>query len=212
MSYFNKNWIKEIIGDKDALTIFDVGAFNFDDSISFKKEFPKAKVYAFEAFNYNCQVYGNRAIQNGVDIYNVAVSDNNGETIFYNSTDLNGVQWTCSGSILKPSAKEGVEIHQGLHYNKEGVKVQTVRLDDFCKSNKIENIDVIHMDVQGAEYYAIKGLGDLRPKILFCETCEYESYDGSLTLNDLDNLLSEMGYEIKERLIYDTLYVLKNEN
>lgn len=212
MSYFNKNWIKEIIGEKDTLTIFDVGAFNFDDSISFKKEFPNSKVYAFEAFNYNYQTYGNWAIQNGVNIYNLAISDTNGETTFYNSTDLNGRQWTCSGSILKPSAKEGVEIHEGLHYNKEGVKVQTMRLEDFCVSNQIENIDVIHMDVQGAEYYAVKGLGKFRPKILFCETCEYESYEGSLTLNDLDKLLFEMGYEIKERLIYDTLYVLKNEN
>ena len=210
MSYFKKEWIKEIISHKDTLTVFDIGAFNFQDSISFKKEFSKANVYAFEAFHYNFQVYGKRAIQNGIKIYNFAISDNNGETTFYNSIDLNGSQWTCSGSILKPSAKEGTEIHPGLHYNKEGVKVQTIRLDDFCKSNQIENIDVIHMDVQGAEYYTIKGLGKVRPKILFCETCEYESYEGALTLNDLDNLLFEMGYDIKERLIYDTLYVFKN--
>ena len=209
MSYFNKNWIREIIGHKDNLVIFDVGAFDFEDSISFKIEFPKSKVYAFEAFDYNCQVYGNRAIQSGISIHNMAVSDNNGEIDFYNSIDLNGNQWTQSGSILRPSDKEGVEIHKGLNYNKDGIKVQTVRLDYFCKINQIENIDLIHMDVQGAEYYAIKGLGELRPKIIFCETCEYESYQNSLTLNDLDNLLFEMGYEVKERLIYDTLYTLK---
>jgi FkbM family methyltransferase len=209
MSHFNRNWINEIVGQKDNLVIFDVGAYNFDDSIGFKNTFPKADVHAFEAFDFNFKVYGPRALQSGVKIHNVAISDKKGELTFYNSTDLNGMQWTCSGSILKPSAKEGVEIHPGLHYNKEGLKVPAMRLDEFCESKGIDHIDVIHMDVQGAEYYAIQGLGKLRPKILFCETCEFESYEGALTLEDLDNLLFSMGYEIKERLIYDTLYVLK---
>jgi len=210
MSFFNLNWINEIIGNKENVTIFDVGAFNFYDSINFKRNFPKANVYALEAFAFNCQKYGQLAILNGVKIYNIAVSDKNGETVFYYSTDYNGKEWTCSGSILKPSDKGIIEIHPGLNYSKEGIKVKTVRLDYFCKSNQIENIDIIHMDIQGAEYYAIKGLGPLRPKIIFCETCEYESYENSLTLNDLDNLLSEMGYEIKGRFTDDTLYVLKD--
>lgn len=209
MSSFNQNWINEIIGDKEKIIIFDVGAHNFSDSISFKTNFHNSEVHAFEAFNYNCNTYGNNAITKGIKVHNVAVSDKNEEIIFYNSTDLNGIEWTCSGSILKPSIKEGVEIHSGLKYNKEGVKVMSIRLDDFCKLNNIDYVDVIHMDIQGAEYYGIKGLGDLRPKIIFCETCEFESYDGSLTLDDLDNLLFKMGYKIKERLTYDTLYVLK---
>jgi len=210
MSDFNLNWIKQIIGDKENITIFDIGAFDFQDSINFKKNFPKADVYAFEAFIFNFVKFNQQAIQNDVKTYNLAISDKNGETIFYNSIDYNGAEWTCSGSILKPSLKEGVELHKGLNYNKEGIKVETIRLDDFCKSNQIQNIDVIHMDIQGAEYYAIKSLGALRPKIIFCETCEYESYENSLTLNDLDNLLFEMNYEIKDRLRDDTLYVLKN--
>lgn len=210
MSFFNLNWIKQIIGNKENMIIFDVGAFNFDDSINFKRNFSKADVYAFEAFVFNCEKFGQTATLHGVKVHNLAISDKNGESIFYNSTDYNGAEWTCSGSLLKPSIKGIIEIHKGLNYNKEGVKVQTIRLDDFCKLNQIENIDVIHMDIQGAEYYAIKGLGELRPKIIFCETCEYESYENSLSLNDLDNLLLEMGYEIKGRFTDDTLYVLKN--
>jgi|LakMenE18May11ns_1017448.scaffolds.fasta_scaffold9948506_5 FkbM family methyltransferase len=209
MSDFNLKWIKQIIGAKENITIFDVGAFNFEDSIRFKINFPNANVYAFEAFILNCVKFSQKAIQNGVRTYNLAISDKNGETIFYNSTDYNGIEWTCSGSILKPSPKEGAELHKGLNYNKEGITVQTIRLDDFCKKNSIESIDIIHMDIQGAEYYAIKGLGEIRPKIIFCETCEYESYENSLTLNDLDNLLLEMGYEIKGRYTDDTLYILK---
>lgn len=210
MSYFNKNWVGEFLGQKENLIIFDVGAYNFEDSIEFKKSFPSSTVYAFEAFNYNFNTFSRKAIENGVNVYNIGISDKNGEVVFYNSIDLNGTQWTCSGSILKPTPQEGVEIHPGLNYNREGFKIPTIRLDDFCLENNIDTIDIIHMDIQGAEYYGIKSLGEkLRPKIIFCETCEFDSYEGSLTLNDLDNLLFSMGYEIKERLIYDTLYVLK---
>lgn len=210
MSHFNYGWVNQFLPEK-KLVIFDVGAFDFRESINFKINFPESDVYAFEAYKYNCDKYGEHAKNRGVKVNNLAVSDKNDEVTFYNSTNLNGMEWTCSGSILEPSEKEGVEYHPGLNYNREGVTVDSVRLDSFCESNNIDNVDVIHMDIQGAEYYAIKGMGNkIRPKILFCETCEFESYTNSLTLKDLDDLLISMGYEIKERLEYDTLYILKD--
>lgn len=206
MSYFDFKWAN-IIDTTKKVVIFDIGAFNFVDSIQFKQQIPNADVYAFEAYKFNTEKYGNGAKNVGVKVFDLAVSDKDGETTFYNSTKLNGMEWTCSGSVLKPTYKT----HPGLTYNDNGLTVKTVRLDSFCKEHNIDNIDILHMDVQGAEYYVVKGFGDVRPKILFCETCEYESYENSLTQKDLDNLLEEMGYEIKERLTYDTLYVLKDK-
>jgi FkbM family methyltransferase len=210
MSEFKQDWINQFIGQKEKLVIFDIGSFNFEDSVRLKNYFKNANVYAFEAFDYNCEKYGDYAKRIGVTVHNLAISDKKGETTFYNSTDFNGREWTCSGSILEPSEKEGHEIHEGLRYNISGITVETTTINDFCIENDIENIDILHMDIQGAEYYAIKGMGDkIRPKIIFCETCEYESYKNSLSLEDLDNLLFSLGYEIRERLKYDTLYILK---
>jgi FkbM family methyltransferase len=209
MSYFNLEWIKQYV-KKDNPIIFDIGAFNFDDSINFKIYYPESDVYAFEAFYENIKQYSDKAKNYGVKVYDVALSDKNGETKFYNSMTLNGGSWTCSGSILIPTKEEGVSIHPGLKYNLEGVEVKTTTIETFCEQNDIKNVDVIHMDIQGAEYYAIKGMGKkIKPKIIFCETCEYDSYEKSLTQKDLDNLLFDLGYEIKERLIYDTFYILK---
>jgi len=208
-SYFNFEWVIKYIGKKNNLVIFDVGAFDFKDSIELKKYFSDSDVYAFEAFPNNFQKYGDDAIKKGVKVFNLAISEKNGDAIFYNSTSINGREWTCSGSLLRPSEKSK-EIHPTLTYNENGVIIKTIRIDEFCEKNNIINVDVIHMDIQGAEYYAVKSLGEkIRPKILFCETCEFEIYDGALTLEELDNLLISLGYEIKERLKYDTLYVLK---
>jgi FkbM family methyltransferase len=208
MSFFNLNHIKNYIGDKEKIIIFDIGAHDFSDSINLKRNVPNSIVYGIEAYDYNVKKYGDYAKSCGVNVINCAISDKDGETFYYNSIDFNGREWTCSGSILKPTEEAGVVIHPGLNYNREGVKIQTNRLDTFCRDNNIESIDVIHMDIQGAEYYGLKGLGELRPKIIFCETCEYDSFENSLSRDDLDNLLSDMGYIIKERLEYDTLYIL----
>lgn len=208
MSYFKMNWVNEFFDNKE-LIIFDIGAFNFDDSINFKTNFPESLVYSFEPFEYNIENYGEKAKSMGVNVFKLAISDKVGKTKFYNSETFNGTKWTCSGSLLMPSEKSGTEIHPGLIYNTDGIEVETSTIKDFCESNSIDRVDIIHMDVQGAEYYAVKGMGEkIRPKLLFCETCEYETYDGALTQKDLDDLLFSMGYKIKERLIYDTLYIL----
>jgi hypothetical protein len=65
------------------------------------------------------------------------------------------------------------------------------------------------MDVQGAEHMVLNGLGDFRPKIIYAETCEYPNYEGSGSLEFLESYLFNMGYEAKEKLTYDTLYVKK---
>jgi len=208
MSGINYEWVKTVI-DKEAPTIFDIGAYDFHDSTNIRRFFPNANIYAFEAYAYNCEKFGKIASNHNINVFNLAISDKVGKTKFYNSVTMNGTNWTCSGSILQPTKEEGVTIHPGLKYNREGIDVDTVTIEYFCEENNITSVDFIHMDIQGAEYYAIKGMGKkIKPKIIYCETFEYDSYENSLSRDDLDNLMFSLGYSIKERFTYDTLYIL----
>ena len=76
---------------------------------------------------------------------------------------------------------------------------------------KIYNItpDVLHIDVQGAEYYVISSLGEYRPTLIYLETSETEHYKGSKSVADLNLLLTDIGYELVETLQYDSLYKKK---
>ncbi len=105
---------------------------------------------------------------------------------------------------------EGIN-HDGLLYNMEGYEVQVVRLDTFCELNKINNIDYLHMDVQGGEHNVIKGLGNYRPYFIFAETCEFGTYETGTTLESFESDLFSMGYEVVNRFRDDTLYKLKNQ-
>ena len=209
MSSFNLNWINQFNLNKSNLVIFDIGAHNFSDSINFKRNFPNASVYAFEADTINVEKYGKNAEANGVKVVNLAVSDKNGEATFYNSETMNGVEWTCSGSLMKPILKEGTNeeaTHGGLLYNAEGYLVKTIKFETFCDDNKVVP-NVLHIDVQGAEKAVMSAIGKYRPEIVFAETCEFDTYETNTNLQEFDGLMLSLGYEIKQRLDYDTLYV-----
>lgn len=209
MSSFNINKAKSIIRDSENIVIFDIGAHNFMDSITLKMAYPNSTVYAFEPDNKNIQKYSPLAKNYGVNVVELALSDEIGETTFYNSESLNGSEWTCSGSILKPvtidGTSEGVH-HKGLLYNLTGYKVKTTTFKDFCDTHNIVP-NIIHMDVQGAETKVIKGMGNYRPKVIFAETCEFDTYETNTSLQQFDELMKSLNYEIVERLEYDTFYI-----
>lgn len=201
--------IKNYFTDQDNLTIFDIGACDFKESIIFKSSFKNSKVYSFEPDSYNIDKFSQNAIRFGIEVLPIALSDSDGEVLFYPSDNLNGKTWKNSGSIAKPVIKEGTSegiFHDGLEYDLKGCKVKSKRFDTFCIENNINNIDYLHIDVQGAEMKVLKCLGDFRPKLIFAETSEFETYETGTNLEDFDNFMKDLGYIIKNRFKYDTLY------
>lgn len=211
MSSFNHNWIDQYVNNKNELVIFDIGAFDFLDSITFKRKFPIARVYAFEADIKNIEKYAKYAEQAGVNVFNFAISNQDGETTFYNSESLHGGEWTCSGSIFKPqtiaNTNEG-KLHPGLRFNTTGYTVKTRTLQSFCDEHNIEP-NVLHIDVQGAEKLVMSALGNYRPDIVFAETCEFDTYETNTTIDDFNQLMESLGYVISEKFEFDTLYIKK---
>lgn len=196
-----------IAKQKSNFIIFDVGGCNFHDSLYLKNIFPSAQIYSFEASRENLQSYKEIAERAGILVVPVAISNKNDVTKFYDSNN-NG-----AGSLLKPLVKPGTNegiYHNGVFWNMNGYEVQVVRIDTFCELNEIDHIDFLHVDVQGAEYLVIQGLGKLRPDFIFAETCEFGTYESGITLNDFDSYMNSLGYEIFNRFRDDTLYKLKD--
>ena len=210
MSWLNLDKVKSIINASEVKCIFDIGAHNFADSINLKQSFLSAEVYAFEPDKKNILLYEQTATQHGVKVVNLALSDEEGEVLFYNSETHHGAEWTCSGSIFKPVVYEGTGqsiTHPAIMYNTAGYPVKTTTLENFCNSQNISP-DILHIDAQGAETKIINGLGKYRPRIIFAETCEFDTYETGTDLANFDSLMLDIGYKVFERYQYDTLYVL----
>ena len=173
MSYFKPDWIDKYLPKEKIKVVFDIGSKHGHDGLIFKKKFPKARVIAIEADDVlYCKIVGNPSMR-CLEVFNYAVFDKDGVVEFhYNRGKCNG-----SGSVFPPNPK----VFKFDHVSSFGTQmVGSIRMDTLCEKIGIDDIDIVHMDIQGAEYNALIGLGDMRPKMIFLEV-GYKYYKGALS-------------------------------
>jgi FkbM family methyltransferase len=205
VSDFKVIWLRKYLTSKPNI-IFDIGAYDAADSIRIKKKIPKADIYAFEASprNYKEKVAVN-AEKFKIRHYNLALSDKNEIIDFYDSYGVSDG----SGSILSPTDMMSLH-HPGLYFNKP-IEVRSITIDDFCKQDSIHIIDLIHMDVQGAEHLVLSGMNRVQARMIFLEVCAGDIYRGAYSREQLNILLTNRGYVLVKRLLYDDLYLHEAE-
>ena len=85
-------------------------------------------------------------------------------------------------------------------------EVETITLDTFCYSEKIDEIDFIQLDVQGAELPVLQGASSILARSTLCVVTEVEFtelYTGQPLFGDIDVYLRKQGF---------TLFDLSNMN
>lgn len=161
--------------NKENPVIIEIGANDGSDTVSFYRDFTHPKVICFEPDERAMKEFSKRQLP--AFTLKAALSDQNGKIDFYPSTGR-GQDWNKSGSILKPL--------EHLHYYSDiqflsPVKVQTITLDSFIHACEIPHIDLIWMDVQGAEEKVILGGQETfahRVNYLLTEFSKCELYEG----------------------------------
>ena len=149
------------------LTFFDIGACEGLSSVRYQTIFPKSSIYAFEPVPKNFElVKSNQEKYNLKNFhpFELGLSNKKGEATFYVSSgkpenkdtpDDNSVDFgNKSSSLYEPDKTK--EVHPWLKF-KETITIKTDTLDSFCTEKKVDEIDFIHMDVQGAELIVLEG-------------------------------------------------------
>ena len=210
MSAFKFEWVAQYL-HREPTVIIDAGCYDGTDAIAFKEEWPAAEVHAFEACPDNfarMQMLG-LAAASGVNTYHAAVCDHEDGCEFNSNTDTNQVaHFGQSGSILAPTPKL-IATWPSIAF-KAPRRVPSVRLDLFCQREQIDVIDVLHMDVQGAEYFVLLGLGAMRPAMIYLETNETADegrYVNAVPKDDIKAWFLKNGYSRKWEGEFDALYV-----
>jgi FkbM family methyltransferase len=128
-----------------------------------------------------------------LNILNAVVSDKDNQNIKFKITNLTN----CS-SIL--DLKYHKEIHPNVEVT-EIIETKTKTIQTIFTENNINPLEYnsLIMDIQGAELLALKGMGHILNNIdnIYIEVNEKELYEGCCTLNDLDEYLSNLGFEKK---------------
>jgi FkbM family methyltransferase len=156
------------------------------------------KITVFEPLSKNFEVLAERLQDVNADIrgYQVALGSKKGTATMYLSS--NEAQ---SSSILKP--KEHLEHHPDVSFDgTEEVEVSV--LDDY----DLENANFINMDVQGYELEVLKGGKKTLKNVdyVYCEVNRGEMYENNAMIDDIDEYLSNYGFERVETYWPETWY------
>lgn len=134
--------------------ILDIGAFDGRTAVIYNKYFPHAKIYAFEPFPESFERL--RELQTtkpNIKPIMMAVDEICGKKrLFVNdSTQTNS---------FYPSSSIGNSEISSLR-SKKILEVDTTSLDSFVKEQKAESVDILKIDVQGAEMPILYGSKNL---------------------------------------------------
>ena len=223
----DKNIFKELI-KKDNPIIFDVGAFDGNDSIEFLDIFNNANVYAFEIDDRSIELFKQCVNNKSIQLVETALSNVDGNISFYKSdSDTrkhkrhdNEKTWSASSSIKKPD--NHLNIFQDIIFNKV-VTVKSTKLDTWIKNKDIDVIDIMWVDVNGGEEEFLDGGIDTinnKVKYLYIEfnavntnNVQTSLYENCITKDDICEKLDQF----EEIGVYNFMgnfgnVLLKNKN
>jgi FkbM family methyltransferase len=214
-----EKFVKHIENTNENFIIFDIGSRDCIQSIEFYNKFPNSKIYAFECnpntldlCKKNIESYSDR-----ITLIEGAVCDYDGNITFYPINQQKTITTWEDGnpgasSIFKSNGKYTHE-----KYVQDEITTNCHRLDSVMNNYGIPKVDIIWMDLQGAELLALKGLGNYlhNVKYIHTEVSYKEMYSGQVMFDELNKYILSNGFIIKNNLSLrgwqeDVIYEKKN--
>ena len=108
---------------------------------------------------------------------------------------VSGGASTASSSILKPTAH--LNIFPSVTFDNK-IVVPLKKLGDWAHEEKVTTIDLLWLDMQGYEVYALEGAGNLLQDVyvIYTELCKSELYSGLVTQNTYIEFLRGAGFDL----------------
>jgi FkbM family methyltransferase len=195
----NPNW--GMLISTASPVILDIGANDGGTSASFLRLFPGGKVYAFEPDPRALSRFKSRIAVGQIDskncvLFEGAVSCASGFLPFYQSQGTNPnlqwyeTGWDLSGSLKRPLNSALPDVPSITF--ESTIQVPVTSLDEWAVDKHIRRIDLMWIDVQGAELDVLKGATKLlsQTEFIFLECGEQMAYEGQATLQQLVEQLS----------------------
>ena len=173
--------------------IFDVGAHVGETAARYRALFPEASIHCFEPFpesfdRLSAAVRGDAR----TTAHRVAVADSTG------TAKLRVNRASVTNSLLASDGRAAQYWGAGLLETETEVTVDTLTLDDFCRRHGIDRVDVLKIDVQGAEYAVLAGARTLLDRnavdLLYLEMIMAPTYVGQRKYHDYLTSLDACGY------------------
>ncbi|WP_299402681.1 FkbM family methyltransferase [Acaryochloris sp. IP29b_bin.148] len=188
-----------------GMTVFDVGANIGELSLLFSRLVgSEGQVHAFEAsegtFNKLtkiCQL----ANRQQIILNQKAVSEKHEILQLYVYDDLHS---TLNSLADRPLKNYGIDI-QPISTE----KVEAVTIDQYCHEHNIDNIDLLKIDVEGAEYQVLRGAEQMLKEQRIC-CCVFEfgqtTFDMGNNPDELESYLKAANYTVTNVVEKDPIF------
>lgn len=179
-------------------TVFDVGSRDGAESVTFAEKFMTSKIYAFECNPKTIPLLRERASKwKAITAVEKAIADYDGTIKFY-PTNMESITSWPDGNPGASSLFKANGNYPAEKYAQDEIEVPCIRLDTFCNEKGITAIDILWMDMQGAELLALQSLGGLLKTVKFINTevTFKEMYTGQCLFEDINFFLLSNGFKL----------------
>jgi FkbM family methyltransferase len=201
-----ENFVKYIDDFDLPYIIFDLGSRDCQQSIEFYHRFPNSKIYAFEC-NPNTLPICRRNINKYRDriiLIEGAVSNCDGETTFYPIDQKKTVTTWEDGNPGASSMYKSNGTYDAENYVQYEISTNCHRLDTIMEIYNIDKVDMIWMDLQGAELLALESLDNHieNVKFIYTEVSYKPIYDGQVMFDQLHHFMLEKKFKLQNELSF----------
>lgn len=198
--------------------IIELGARDCKETLLFEENYPNANILTFECNPATLPLCRERVSgRSRITLFEKAVSNTNGKVSFYPiNSEKTETTWADgnpgASSLFRASGKYPVE-----KYVQDKIEVDVVTLDTVLTLKSIDEVDVLWMDIQGAELMALKGFEKhiQKVKVIHTEVEFMEIYTNQPLAEEIKDFLMAhnfqfMGFTTQHRFAGDAVFLNKD--
>ena len=198
--------MQHLLQDIQCPIIFDVGAHHGHLAQKFRHLFPAALIYAFEPFPASFETLKTNLPKTlDINVLNLGLADSRGLRLFHSNNS------SVTNSLLATDVHGSETWGQGLLETAETIEAEFETLDSILSSMNIPRIDILKLDVQGAEPLVMAGSIEAcrqgKIKIIYAEIIIQPTYVGQMRADRLLGTFYDYGFELFN--IYNPSYTRK---
>jgi len=186
----------------DVSVMLDVGSRDGQAALSARRRLPKARIFSFECDSDGIQLCrSNLKHVANIELVEKAVNDTSGSVNLYAfehvaSRIRPSIRKSFATSLLKPDPESPFKSYVTCERT-----VQAITLKEWSEKAGITSVDLLWMDLQGAELAALRGMGDLLKtvKVIYTEVEYKQMYQGQPTHEQLAEFMKSNGFRLQHR-------------
>jgi FkbM family methyltransferase len=181
--------IARLLADVSSPTVFDVGANTGQSVAIFRELLPGCVIHSFEPSPSTfIELEENvRGLEN-VRLVNAGIGSDKATRVLFESSNS---AWS---SFLQPTIRGAKDSIVGE------TEIAVITLDDYCRSARIDRIDLLKIDTQGYELEVLRGsaglIAESRIRLIYLEMAFWDLYEGRPPFDVLYRALLGHGFRL----------------